>query len=130
MSNNMLVLFNHTLTEKQIEDAKQNLLIKEIITPPQAISQLWRSIPPEAEIIDHVLQDVRDWINANSHDGDYLLIQGEFGSVYLMVRHAMEKGLIPIYSTSLRTAEEEEMQDGSIRLVHHFNHVRFRKYGE
>ena len=62
--------------------------------------------------------------------GDYALIQGDFGACYIMVNFAFEQGLIPIYSTTVREAIEEPKDDGSVKLVHQFNHQIFRRYGE
>jgi hypothetical protein len=45
-----------------------------------------------------------------------------------MVNFAFEIGLIPVYSTTAREAVEE-YDDGTIKLVHHFRHQIFRKYG-
>jgi hypothetical protein len=46
-----------------------------------------------------------------------VLIEGDFGACYLMVRFALEKGLVPLYSTTRREAEERYDADGSVRLV-------------
>jgi hypothetical protein len=55
--------------------------------------------------------------------------QGDFGATYLMVRFALEQGLIPIYATTRRKAREESQADGAVKLTHHFQHQTFRKYG-
>jgi hypothetical protein len=87
-------------------------------------------VPPGLEKIEAYLEPIRAWVIESAQLGDFLLVQGDFGAVYLMVRFALEKGLIPIYSTTERVAAEEHKEDGSVTLTHHFRHVRFRKYGE
>jgi hypothetical protein len=79
--------------------------------------------------IGPVLAPLRDWLTATAHPGDFVLIQGDFGAAYLMVNFALEKGLIPIYSTTRRSVEEERLSDGSVKLVRRFRHERFRIYG-
>ncbi|MEA3280185.1 MAG: CRISPR-associated protein Csx20, partial [Thermodesulfobacteriota bacterium] len=60
---------------------------------------------------------------------DYVLIQGDFGACYIMVRFAFEKGFVPVYSTTRREAVEKQQSDGAVKLVHQFKHQVFRKYG-
>jgi len=63
------------------------------------------------------------------NENDYVLIQGDFGACYIIVNFAFEIGLIPIYSTTRRAAVEKHENDGSVKLIHQFNHQMFRKYG-
>ena len=46
-----------------------------------------------------------------------------------MVNFAFKIGLVPIYSTTRREAVEEHNDDETVKLVHHFQHRIFRKYG-
>jgi hypothetical protein len=123
-------LFNHRLTGLQEEDARRSLGVEEIIHLPKSLRPVWNSVPPETEKIYDFLEPIRSWVLEASRTGDCLLIQGDFGASYLMVNFAIERGLVPIYSTTGRVAVEEHGSDGSVRLVHNFRHVRYRKYGE
>lgn len=96
----LFFLFNHTPTDEQVEDAR----------------------------ISH-LQPVTSWLEAEAVKGDHVLIQGDGGAVYLLLRFAFKKGLIAIYSTTERRAREEQLADGSVKMSHFFSHVRFREYG-
>ena len=69
------------------------------------------------------------WLRSHAQANDFVLIEGDFGACYLMVRFAVENGLVPVYSTTFREAEEEYGEDGSVRLVHRFEHRIFRRYG-
>lgn len=113
-----------------MEDARRSLEVETFILPPEPIQALWRQVPPEPNSLGGYLEPVSRWLAANADRGDLVLIQGEFGATYLMVRFAMENHLIPIYSTTERHAVEEHQPDGSVRLTHSFRHCRFRKYGE
>lgn len=75
------------------------------------------------------VRDFIAWLAMTAHQGDYALVQGDFGATYLAVRFAFKQGLIPVYSTTQRQAEEEHLPDGSVRLVHRFEHCMFRRYG-
>lgn len=129
MAPRLIVLFNHTLTESQREDARRSLGAGEILEPPAAVRSLWAEVPPELESLEDYLSPVRSWLVDCARPGDFLLVQGDFGATWLMVRFALEIGLVPVYSTTRRAAAEEPQPDGSVRLTHRFQHVRFRRYG-
>lgn len=125
----LVVLFNHTLTEGQREDGRHSLGVGEFLEPPAAVRSLWAEVPPELESLDGYLAPVRSWLAECARPGDFLLVQGDFGATWLMVRFAFTIGLVPVYSTTRRSAAEEPQPDGSVRLTHRFRHVRFRRYG-
>jgi len=126
---NLLVLFNHTLTDGQIEDARRTLAVGDILEPPVAIVQAWSQIPAILENLDDYLSDTRDWLALTAKPGDYVLVQGDYGATYLMVRFAFEKGYLPVYSTTIRQANEERLSGGEVRVTHDFRHRIFRCYG-
>ena len=126
----LLLLFNHTTTEVQRKDAVRQLGIERIIEPPPDIRATWFSLPPEEAALVPVLEPVVTWLDATASAGDYVLVQGDFGACWLLVNHCLNQGYIPVYSTTERHAVEEHLDDGTVRLVHRFQHVRFRKYGQ
>jgi len=125
----MFLLFNHTITDSQVNDAREKLEVGKIIEMPRDLRSLWSNIPPELECLCCYLEPVKTWLAMTAHPGDYVLVQGDFGATYLAVRFAFKQGLIPVYSTTHRDAEEEPGGDGSIKLVHRFEHCAFRRYG-
>lgn len=122
--------FNHSLTNEQKEHARAILGVERFIEVPEELIRLWGEVPAEKEALLSWIQPVFTWLREHGEKGDYVLIQGEFGAVYLMVRFALAKGYIPIYATTERHAMEKRMDDGSIRLEHVFRFVRFREYGK
>jgi hypothetical protein len=94
------------------------------------LKDLWSVVPPELSGLLDYLQPLKDWLVERARFSDCILIQGDFGATYLMVRFAFENGLVPVYSTTARNAIEEHNADGSVKLLHHFKHIRFRKYEE
>ena len=129
MKPQLFLLFNHRITPLQEEDARDSLRVGRIIEPPEEIARLWRHIPPDLEKIEPYLSPVREWLSAHGKNGDFILIQGDFGACFLMVRFAFEKGFVPVYSTTEREAGESHGEDGSVILTHRFQHRIFRKYG-
>jgi hypothetical protein len=125
----ILFLFNHTPTDIQLEDARLSLGIGAVRFFPEELRNVWSKVSPQLEGIDEWIEPIRGWVAENSTEGDYMLIQGDFGATYLMVLFAMQRGLIPVYSTTDREAVEELGPEGSVKLVHRFRHVRFRRYG-
>lgn len=125
----LFLIFNHTFTDSQHTDAEASLSVERIVSLPEELQALWSSIPPQAKEIRPVLEPIRDWLASEAREGDFVLIQGDFGATYLMVQWALELGLIPVYSTTVREADEELQPDGTVKLTHRFQHRMFRKYG-
>lgn len=126
----LFLLFNHTLTETQEADARQNLGVAAIVLPPPEIRRLWGEVPPEADSLADHLAPICAWLAQESKPGDYILIQGEFGATWIMVNEAASIGLVPIYSTTKRMTEEVDLPGGEVDIRHRFVHVRYRRYGE
>ena len=129
MAARLFLIFNHDITGIQEEDAKQSLGVDTLVDLPPDMKRIWSDIPPGLKEIGGYLQPVMDWLGEHAEEGDFVLIQGDFGACYLMVRFCFENGLVPIYSTTEREAMEEYLKDGSIRLNHLFRHKKFRRYG-
>jgi hypothetical protein len=125
----LFLLFNHTLTAPQESEARAALGVDEIVEPPLEILNLWSTIPPDLPGLQQYLEPVRDWLAEKAIPGDHILIQGDFGAVYLLVYFSLSCGLIPIYSTTEREALEKHLPDGSVRLQHTIRHRGFRRYG-
>ena len=123
----MFLLFSHTLTPLQIKDAKNSLGVEEFIYLPFSLQRIWSSIPPDIEDIRDLLKPIEDFLEQNSKEGDYTLIQGDFGATCYMVSYVKKIGLIPIYSTNKRVAKEIKEGDKLIKISE-FEHTRYREY--
>lgn len=129
MTDQLILLFNHQLTDDQLQDAERTLSIRSVVAPPPALQALWSQVPADLPEIEPFLDPIKDWLRRTAHAEDHVLIQGDFGATCLMVRFALELDLVPVYATTERQATEELLPDGSLRLVHRFVHRRFRQYG-
>jgi hypothetical protein len=125
----MLLVFNHTFTENQRHDAKINLGVENFIAMPGSVQKIWSQIPADAEKIKPILLPIQNWLASASQIGDFVLIQGDFGATCLMVQFSFSKRLVPVYSATIRKAEEFCDPDGAIQTTHIFKHRRFRMYG-
>jgi hypothetical protein len=126
----LYLLFNHRLTVAQDRDARQTLGVEKIVAPPDHIRRLWAQIPPEVDDPATFLAPVLQWLTDAPRRGDYLLVQGDFGATCLVVKRALLRGIIPVYSTTRREAVEHRYPDGRIELQHTFCHVRYRRYSQ
>ena len=123
----MFLLFSHKLTPLQEKDAKENLEVEKFVTLPDDLQNLWSNIPPELGKLDDYLIPLKKFIKANANEGDYVLIQGDFGGCYEMINFAKSLGLIAVHSTTKRDAVERVV-DGKVEKFSRFEHVIFRKY--
>lgn len=121
------LLFSHRITELQRNDAYKTLGISEIEYPPDSVLRIWRNIPSGIETIKNHLTPVTDYIKSYGKEGDYILIQGDFGAVYLAVNWAFDSGLVPVYSTTERI-HSESYNSGSVEMKKVFRHKIFRFY--
>jgi hypothetical protein len=123
-------LFSHQLTPDQRKNARDEFKVTRFQTPPKQILHLWSQVPPDDTQISSFLSPVKTWLEETAHQGDLVLIQGDFGATYQMVVHAFSMGLVPVYATTQRQAREKKMPDGSVQMSHVFRFKRFRIYGQ
>ena len=128
MERTLFLIFNHEPTKTQCNDAQCSLGADSIVDLPARLKKMWRQIPPDVADISDVVETVADWLKSQARPSDCVLIQGDFGAVYRMVSIALDLGLVPVYSTTWRQAEECRGADGTVEITHRFRHVRFRRY--
>lgn len=117
-------LMNHVLTKKQIEELTIVYKIEEIVYPDDTLSTLWAQVNSINE--KDVLICTISWLKS-AENGDYLIIQGEFGLTFTLVDYALKKNLIPIYATSKRIATESRVGE-TVHREYIFEHICFKKY--
>ena len=76
----------------------------------------------------HKSKTIKSFVEKGGEKGDYILIQGEWGYTYEMVKWSKENGFVPIYSSTERNYKSEVMNDGTVKNVHYFKHVCFKEY--
>jgi hypothetical protein len=125
----LFILLNHDINDLQKQDADKNG-IKDFIHLPSDLKKIWENLPPDMGKLDPLLKTIKQWLADMALPGDHVLIQGDFGACWLMVKFAFEHRLVPVYSTTERKAVEIRNADGTTQTVRQFKHVIFRKYGE
>ena len=123
----VFVLTNHTTTEEQVADLKENWLIQEVCELPSELKKMWGTVPPEVEYVNDYIQPVLDWLQSECRTGDVVWVQGEWGATVTVLNWCKQNSIQAIYSTTGRMATETKTDSG-VMLTHIFKHVRFRKY--
>ncbi|NLW39536.1 MAG: hypothetical protein GXY96_01210 [Tissierellia bacterium] len=123
----LLTIISHLLMEEQILEAKNKLGVDFIITMPEDVKSIWSDISPYGPLPSDRLDKIIEWIEKESVEGDYVLVQGDFGATYYIVDFCFKSKRIPIYSTTKREVEEF-IKDGQIEIKRIFKHINFRKY--
>ncbi len=119
-------LLNHSLTQNQLAELEQKFNSSEIIYPEEKIANLWAQIPPE-DFDCGIIDDAILWLKENSSPGDLFIVQGEFGSTFMLVDFALKNNLVPLYATTRRVAKEKR-EGESVFREYIFEHVCFKKY--
>jgi uncharacterized protein MJ1673 len=122
----LFTLINHTLTSEQEEDARKNLNVDKIINIADA---MWSDIDPSEKSIIKFVEVYKDKLKKQAKAGDVLLVQGDFGATYNMIRFAKNMGLIAVYATTNRIVSEQ-VENGKVVIKREFKHARFREYEE
>lgn len=123
----LLLLMSHNITEIQEKEAYEVLKINQIINSSEEVKSIWSNIDPKGELNLHKLDKIIDWIDENTSQGDYILVQGEFGATFYIVDYCFKKNLIPIYATSKRQVIETIVGDKTV-TNRVFKHEGFRRY--
>ena len=123
------LLFNHTLTDAQIKDAHEKLSVDEMIPFSEDLLKIWKNIPYDIPILKDLLAEHIAYLEEVAQEGDYLLVQGDFGASYIMINVAKACGVIPIYATTQRKSIEN-IVEGKIVKTSIFEHGIYREYGE
>ncbi len=122
----LFTLINHTLTSEQEEDARKNLNVDKFINITDA---RWSDIDPSGKSVIKFVEAYKDKLKKQAKVGDVLLVQGDFGATYNMIRFAKNMGLIAVYATTNRIVSEQ-VENGKVVIKREFKHARFREYEE
>lgn len=120
----LFILINHALTPEQEEGARKNLNIDKFVNIADA---KWSDIDPSEKGVIKVIETYKDKLRSQAKSGDVLLVQGDFGATYNMIRFAKNMGLIAVYATTKRIVSEQ-VENGKVVIKREFKHARFREY--
>ena len=127
MGKKMILLFSHNLTNLQIEDAKASLQVEEILYLPANLQEIWSNVNPEVDDREN-LEEIKKYVRENLNKNDFVLIQGEWGYSYEMVKWSKRECFVPIYSATIRNYQEKVDNEGNVINTHIFKHVKYKIY--
>ena len=120
----LFVLMSHEMTPIQKENARRNWGVDEFVVVP---SRWWGQIPADADSVCPYTKEIKSWLDTHANKGDMLLVQGDFGATVDMIAYARKRGLVPVYATTKREAQEK-IEGDNVVTTRVFVHVRFREY--
>ncbi len=124
----MLLIFSHNLTAEQKEEALSILGCSDLVPLPPDLQSRWSNVDPSLDCITDNIDEIVTWILNSSEDGDYLLVEGDFGMTFAVVSWALDNNRIAVYSTTERSYSNRKEKDGTFINIHRFKHVKFRRY--
>ena len=126
MERKALLLFSHQLTENQEKELVENFKVKKIVSLSSELQKMWSNVSIKENYKEN-LEKIKKYIEENFNENDVMLVQGNWGYTYNIVKWSIEKKLVPVYSYTERNVEE--IKDGeNVKKISYFKHVKFIKY--
>ena len=121
-----LLLFSHQLTENQEKELVENFKVKKIVSLSSELQEMWSNVSIKENYKEN-LEKIKKYIEENFNENDVMLVQGNWGYTYNIVKWSIEKRLVPVYSYTERNVEE--IKDGeNVKKISYFKHVKFIEY--
>ena len=126
MERKVLLLFSHQLTENQEKELVENFKVKKIVSLSSELQEMWSNVSIKKNYKEN-LEKIKKYIEENFNENDVMLVQGNWGYTYNIVKWSIEKRLVPVYSYTERNVEE--IKDGeNVKKISYFKHVKFIEY--
>lgn len=126
MERKVLLLFSHQLTENQEKELVENFKVKKIVSLSSELQEMWSNVSIKENYKEN-LEKIKKYIEENFNENDVMLVQGNWGYTYNIVKWSIEKRLVPVYSYTERNVEE--IKDGeNVKKISYFKHVKFIEY--
>ena len=126
MERKALLLFSHQLTESQEKELVENFKVKKIVSLSSELQEMWSNVSIKENYKEN-LEKIKKYIEENFNENDVMLVQGNWGYTYNIVKWSIEKRLVPVYSYTERNVEE--IKDGeNVKKISYFKHVKFIEY--
>lgn len=126
MERKALLLFSHQLTENQEKELVENFKVKKIVSLSSELQEMWSNVSIKENYKEN-LEKIKKYIEENFNENDVMLVQGNWGYTYNIVKWSIEKKLVPVYSYTERNVEE--IKDGeNVKKISYFKHIKFIEY--
>ncbi|MBP6282022.1 MAG: hypothetical protein KA384_08245 [Leptotrichiaceae bacterium] len=119
------LLLSHKLTNDQVDGVWNVLKCKKTIKMTENLQKRFGMV--EIGTREQLENELKNFLKNNLNAKDYVLIQGEYGITYSIVKFCKEHDFVPVYSVSKRVSSEIE-KDGVIEKVSYFKHEGFIEY--
>ena len=126
MERKALLLFSHQLTENQEKELVENFKVKKIVSLSSELQEMWSNVSIKENYKEN-LEKIKKYIEENFNENDVMLVQGNWGYTYNIVKWSIEKKLIPVYSYTERNVEEIKDRE-NVKKISYFKHVKFIEY--
>jgi hypothetical protein len=120
------IMTNHGITMAQ-QNEFDEMGVTHIVTLSDDLKKVWSQIAPDADR-KAVAQTMIDGFLNTAQEGDIVLVQGEFGTTFVVVDYCLQKGLVPMFATSVRRTIEKTLDDGTVEKTAIFDHAGFVPY--
>ena len=120
------IMINHALSAAQQNDFDE-MGVTEVVTLGDNLKKIWGQIAFNADR-KSVAQTMIDGFLSSANEGDIVLVQGEFGTTFMIVDYCLQKGLVPMFATTVRRTVEKTLDNGTVEKTAVFDHAGFVKY--
>ena len=126
MEKKALLLFSHQLTENQAKELIEDFGVKKIVSLASELQEMWSNVSIKENYMEN-LEKIKKYIENNFNKDDVMLIQGNWGYTYNLVKWSIENDLIPVYSYTERNVEEIKYGE-NVKKISDFKHIKVIKY--
>lgn len=127
MEKKALLLFSHQLTDNQAKELMEDFGVKKIVSLTSELQEMWSNVSIKENNYMENLEKIKKYIENNFNKDDVILIQGNWGYTYNLVKWSIDNDLLPVYSYTERNVEE--IKDGeNVKKISYFKHIKFIKY--
>ena len=126
MEKKALLLFSHQLTDNQAKELMEDFGVKKIVSLTSELQEMWSNVSIKENYMEN-LEKIKKYIENNFNKDDVMLIQGNWGYTYNLVKWSIDNDLLPVYSYTERNVEE--IKDGeNVNKISYFKHIKFIEY--
>lgn len=123
----VIVFLSHKINEEQKKELLEEFKIQDLIFLTDELQDIWSDVKCDDSYYIGI-EKMKKFMIENLREGDYIIVQGNWGYVYELVKLAKEKGIHAIYSFSYRNSEEEILKDGISLKLSKYKHIKFIEY--
>lgn len=123
-----LLVFSHEMTENQEKELREIYGVEIIENLPKELQKMWSNVSIKENYKEN-FERIKKYVGENFSENDLIVVQGNWGYTYSLVKWAIDKNYIPVYSYTERNVEE--IKDGeNVKKISYFKHIKFVKYSE